>query len=197
MSGAQFRAAHARGAGWVEAATSCADALLPLPEGASLGFLYATEALADDLDSILAFLRERTRVPHWVGTVGLGVSDAGREYFQVPAVSALVTCWPEGAFRVFGPQTTGGTSVVASAGGFPWATPALGVVHGDPRDGHVVETVASLSSQGGLYLVGGLAASSSAPPRQIAERVVEGGLSGVVLSPDIAVATGLTQGCSP
>jgi small ligand-binding sensory domain FIST len=71
------------------------------------------------------------------------------------------------------------------------------VVHGDPRDGRVVETLAALSAEAGLFLVGGLAASSGAAPRQIAERVVEGGISGVVLSPDITVATGLTQGCSP
>ncbi|HXP75637.1 MAG TPA: FIST N-terminal domain-containing protein [Stellaceae bacterium] len=198
MSGARFRAAHGAGAGWAEAAKACADALLPLPEGASLGFLYATEALADDLGSILTFLRERTRVQHWVGSVGLGVCGAGREYFQVAAVSALVACWSEDAFRVFGPQTAGGRALVAAeASWFAKTHPAFGVVHGDPRDGRVVQTLAALSAEAGLFLVGGLAAASGAAPRQIAERVVEGGLSGVVLSPEIAVATGLTQGCSP
>ncbi|HXP75250.1 MAG TPA: FIST C-terminal domain-containing protein [Stellaceae bacterium] len=198
MSAAQFRGAHGKGAGWAEAAKACADALLPLPDGASLGFLYATESLADDLGSILTFLRDRTRIQHWVGSIGLGVCGAGREYFQVPAVSALVACWPEGAFRVFGPQAAACKGVAATeADWFAKTHPSFGVVHGDPRDGRVAQTVAALSAEAGLYLVGGLAAASSAPPRQIAERVVEGGLSGVVLSPDIAVATGLTQGCSP
>jgi small ligand-binding sensory domain FIST len=198
MSGAQFRAAHGQGAAWTEAAKACTDALLPLPEGANLGFLYATEALANDLGSILAFLRERTRVQHWVGSVGLGVCGAGHEYFQAPAVSALVACWPETAFRVFGPQTSGGRALAAAeAEWFAKTHPVFGVVHGDPRDGRVVQTLAALSAEAGLFLVGGLAASSGAAPRQIAERVVEGGISGVVLSPDIAVATGLTQGCSP
>jgi small ligand-binding sensory domain FIST len=198
MSAAQFRAAHGAGAGWAEAAKACADALLPLPESASLGFLYATEGLANDLGSILAFLRERTHVQHWVGSVGLGVCAAGREYFQVPAVSALVACWPEGAFRVFGPQMAGGRVLAAAeADWFATTHPAFGVVHGDPRDGRVVQTLAALSAEAGLFLVGGLAAASAAAPRQIAERVVEGGLSGVVLAPEIAVATGLSQGCSP
>ena len=198
MSGAQFRAAPGEGAGWAEAAKACADALLPLPEGANLGFLYATEALADDLGSILTFLRERTRVQHWVGSVGLGVCGAGHEYFQAPAVCALVACWPEGAFRVFGPQTAGGRALAAAeADWFAKTQPVFGVVHGDPRDGRVVQTLAALSAEAGLFLVGGLAASSGAAPRQIAERVVEGGISGVVLSPEIEVATGLTQGCSP
>ena len=197
MSGSPFRAAHAQGAGWAEAVKACADALQPLPEGASLGFLYVTESLAEDLGSVLTFLRERTRVQHWVGTVGLGVCAAGSEYFRVPAVSALVASWPEDAFRVFGPQAAGKTLTSSEVEWLAKAHPMLGVVHGDPRDGRVVQTVAALSASSGLYLVGGLAASSSGPPRQIAERVVEGGVSGVMLSPEIAVATGLTQGCSP
>jgi len=198
MIAARFRAAHGEGAGWAEAARACADALHPLPEGASLGFIYATEALADDLDSILTLLRERTRVQHWVGSIGMGICAAGREYFQVPAVSALVACWPEGAFRVFGPQFAGGRALAAAeADWFARTHPAFGVVHGDPRDGRVVQTLAALSAEAGLFLVGGLAASSGAAPRQIAGRVVEGGISGVLLSPEIAVATGLTQGCSP
>jgi len=198
MSDGEFRAAHGQGAGWAEAAKACADALMPVPAGASLGFLYATEALADDLGSILTFLRERTRVQHWVGSVGLGVCGAGHEYFRVPAVSALVACWPEDAFRVFGPQKAGGSSLAAAeAEWFGKIHPAFGVVHGDPRDGHVVQTLSALSAEAGLFLVGGLAASSAAAPRQIAERVVEGGISGVVLAPGIAVATGLSQGCSP
>jgi small ligand-binding sensory domain FIST len=197
MSGAQFRAAHVQGAGWAEVAKACADALLPLPEGASLGFLYVTEGLANDLGSILTFLRERTRVQHWVGTVGLGVCGAGHEYFQVPAASALVASWPESAFRVFGPQSAGRLRASSDGTWLAETQPTFGVVHGDPRDGRVAQTVAALSADAGLYLVGGLAASSGGPPRQIAERVVEGGVSGVVLSPDIAVATGVTQGCSP
>jgi small ligand-binding sensory domain FIST len=197
MSGAPFRAAHASGTGWAEVAKACADALLPLPEGASLGFLYATEALANDLGSILTFLRERTRVQHWVGTVGVGVCAAGHEYFEVPAVSALVAAWPEDAFRVFGPQNDGAKLGATEADWLAKTQPTFGVVHGDPRDGRVVQTVAALSAKVGIYLVGGLAASSGAPPRQIAEQVVEGGVSGVLITPEITVATGLTQGCSP
>jgi small ligand-binding sensory domain FIST len=44
--------------------------------------------------------------------------------------------------------------------------------------------------------VGGLAASPRSPV-QVAGDIVEGGLSGVLLAPDIPVITGLTQGCSP
>ena len=195
MSAIQFRAAEGRGAGWAEAAKSCADALLPVPEGASLGFLYVTDALAGDLGSTLTFLRERTRIPHWVGAIGLGVCGR-REHFETPAVSALVANFPEGAFRVFAPVGRG----AIGEGERAWiasAHPGVAVVHGDPRDAGIVAAVSSLSAEGGLYLVGGLSAAMSAPPRLVADRIVEGGLSGVLLGPEIAVATGLTQGCSP
>jgi len=46
------------------------------------------------------------------------------------------------------------------------------------------------------YLVGGLS-SSRATPFQVANEVIEGGLSGVVLSSGIELATRLTQGCTP
>ena len=74
--------------------------------------------------------------------------------------------------------------------------PLLGIVHGDPRQPEVSDTIAALNGRSAAFLVGGLSAARGAP-LQIAGRVVEGGLSGILLSPEIAVATGLSQGCSP
>lgn len=198
MTAPQFRAAVGQGQGWAEAAKTCADALMPVPDGANLGFLYVTSTLGEHLGSVLTFLRERTRVQHWVGTIGLGVCAVGREYFDGAVVSAMVASLPESAFHVFGPDIVGGRALVASAADwFAQTQPVLGVVHGDPRDARMTGTLAALSGEAGLFLVGGIAAAQGAPPRQIADRIVEGGLSGVVLAPDIAVVTGLTQGCSP
>jgi small ligand-binding sensory domain FIST len=198
MSGAsatRFVAAHAIADGWAAAAASCADQLSPLPEGANLGFLYASDALAGDVSNILAFLRQRTRIVDWVGSVGLGVCASGQEYFGAPALVALVAALPPGGYEVFGPQSTGTPAVLQSE----WlrrVRPMLGIVHGDPRDAASAATIATLAREASLFLVGGIAAAASAPV-QVAGRVVEGGLSGVLLSPDISVITGLTQGCSP
>ena len=198
MSAPRFRAAEGQGQGWAEAAKACADGLMPVPEGASLGFLYVTSTLGEHLGSVLTFLRERTRVQHWVGTIGLGVCGASGEHFDGAVVSALVASLPEEAFRVFGPEIVGGRALLASAAEwFAKTQPVLGIVHGDPRDARMTETLGALSAEAGLFLVGGIAAAQGAPPRQIADRVVEGGLSGVVLAPEVAVVTGLTQGCSP
>ncbi len=200
MSGApttRFVAAHATADGWAAAAASCADQLSPLPEGANLGFLYASDALAGDLPNILPFLRQRTHIADWVGSVGLGVCATGQEYFGAPALVVLVAALPRGGYELFGPQSAGahGPTVLQSE----WlrrVRPMLGIVHGDPRDAASAATIATLAREASLFLVGGIAAAASAPV-QVAGRVVEGGLSGVLLSPDIPVITGLTQGCSP
>jgi small ligand-binding sensory domain FIST len=200
MSGApatRFVAAHATADGWAAAAASCAEQLSPLPEGANLGFLYANDALAGDLPDILAWLRQRTRVADWVGSVGLGVCASGQEYFGAPALVVLVAALPPDGYELFGPQSAGapGPAVLQSE----WlrrVRPILGIVHGDPRDAASAATIATLAREASLFLVGGVAAAAGAPV-QVAGRVVEGGLSGVLLSPDIPVITGLTQGCSP
>jgi len=193
----QFAVAHAQGENWAAVAKACADQLASLPPGANLGFLYATDPLAADLGSILTFLRERTRIADWVGSVGLGVCATGRDYFDVPALSVLVAALPPDGFRLFAPQQASAAALAAGADQwFSRVRPTIGVVHGDPRDAAIVERVGTLSRDASLFLIGGLAASAAAPV-QVAGQVVEGGLSGVMLAPDIPLISGLTQGCSP
>jgi small ligand-binding sensory domain FIST len=190
-----FLAAHARGGGWAEVAKSCADQLRFLPAGANLGFVYATDALAADLGSILTFLRERTRIVDWVGSVGLGVCASGHEYFGEPALAVLVAALPESRARLFTPAAANAATLTQDEW-FERVHPMVAIAHGDPRDADIGARVASLAADASLYLVGGLAAASEIPV-QVAGRVVEGGLSGVLLAPDVPVLTGLTQGCSP
>lgn len=194
---AGFAAAAAQGGGWAEVAKACADRLEPLPAGANLGFVYASDAVAPHLGSILTFLRERTRIADWVGSVGRGVCTTGEAWFEAPALAVLVAALPAESFRLFGPGAVAEQPPLASLS--PWLARSqtmLGIVHGDPRAPDIVESIEGLARDRGLFLVGGLAAGDEAPA-QIAGRVVEGGLSGVLLAPEISVVTGLTQGCSP
>jgi small ligand-binding sensory domain FIST len=196
MSGA-FRAAHAAGEPWSALVKSCLTQLAPLPEGANLGFVYATDALSGELASILTFLRERTRIDDWVGSVGLGICASGVETFETPGLAVMVAALPADSFRVFAPVA--GDFARFAADMAPWLArhpAALGIVHGDPRQTALVETLESLTARSAAFLVGGLS-SAREMPLQIAGRVVEGGLSGVLLASGIEVATGLTQGCSP
>jgi small ligand-binding sensory domain FIST len=191
-----FRAAHAAGDRWSVLVQSCLAQLAPLLAGANLGFLYVTDALNGDLDSILTLLRERTRIADWVGSIGLGICASGIETFDAPGLAVLVAALPKDSFRVFAPIADDFARFSAETA--PWLArheAALGIVHGDPRQPSLGETLAALTARSAAFLVGGLS-SSRGTPQQLAGRVVEGGLSGVLLAPEIAVATGLTQGCS-
>ncbi len=201
MPAAAFKAGHGAGADWGSAVKACMDSLESPPEGANLGLLYATDALAGDLSSVLTFLRERTDIEHWVGNIGFGVAASGVEYHDRPALSVLTAALPEAAFRILAPVTNqaGADAIEAFAEQqADWLAQhqgLFGVVHGDPRNQTMAEIVAQAAARSSGFLVGGLTASRG-PHHQIAERVTEAGLSGVLFAPEVPVAVGLTQGCS-
>ena len=197
LESAGFKAAHARGEDWGRTVKACVDALGAPPVGADLGFVYATDALADDLGSILVVLREKTGIEDWVGTVGLGVSAGAAEYYDEPALAVLVGSFPEDAVQPIAAIRDPEVGLDPEA--LAWARPhgaTFGVVHGDPRNPLIAEILEGLCEAAGGFLVGGLSASRGEFP-QVAGRITEGGLSGVLFAPDCAVVVGLTQGCSP
>ncbi len=199
--GSAFKAGHGAGEDWASAVKACMNSLDAPPEGANLGLLYATDALAGDLSSVLTFLRERTGIEHWVGNIGFGVAASGIEYHDRPALSVLTAALPEAAFRVMAPVTNRASADAIEAFAeqqAEWLAQhqgLFGVVHGDPRNQAMVEIVAQAAARSSGFLFGGLTASRG-PFHQIAERVTEAGLSGVLFAPEIPVAVGLTQGCS-
>jgi small ligand-binding sensory domain FIST len=190
-----FTLAHAAGGDWAQLAKSCADQIEAQGGRGNLGFLYLTDLLAEDMGSVLTFMRERTGIEHWVGTVGLGICVTGKEYFDQPAVAAMTVALPEDAFRML-PEMDDESDIVglAEAGAFDGFTPGIGIVHGDPRNPNTREIVGALAETRSCYLVGGLA-SSRGEFGLIADRVFDGGLSGVVLSAEVPVVVGLSQGC--
>ena len=191
-----LRIAHAAGADWRRAAKACLEQL-GATTGANLGFVYVTDALAGDLPSILTLLREMTGVEAWVGTVGIGICATGREYFDEPALAVMVGRWADDTFRVF-PAVTDGLEEFrrSNAGWLSAAHPSFGIVHVDSRNGRSPALIRDLARETSSFLVGGLT-SSRAAHAQVADRVVDGGVSGVLFSAEVEVATGLTQGCSP
>jgi hypothetical protein len=96
-----FASSHAAGDDAEEAVALALAGLGPVPAGANLGFVYATDAFAAELPSIAGRLREATGIVEWVGTVGLGVSGTAAGYFDRPALSILVAALPSGSFRTF------------------------------------------------------------------------------------------------
>lgn len=206
-SNSHFAFAHAAaepgvGPDWGRLTVECVTRLGAAAERADLGFLYVTDALAANLPQIVALLRQSTGVKAWVGSVAIGIAASGVEYFDRPAMALLVAALPAETWRLIpnlaeDVQALGGIQAWARdlASG-PMGSPPLGIVHADPRNPQLPKLVSDLADAVSGFLVGGLASSRGAMD-QVAGQVVHGGVSGVLLAPSVAVATGLSQGCSP
>lgn len=180
-----FRYAHAGGATWRECVAACTARLGRI--GAGLGFVYFTDTLVPHAESILAALRADTGVQDWVGTVGIGILATGTEYLDEPAIATMVAELPIDAYRVFSGRT-----------GLPRGEDAyFGVVHADPQTPDVAGLITDMSTKvESGFLVGGLS-SAREKTVQVANGVLAGGLSGVLLASSVGVSTRLTQGCAP
>jgi len=193
-----FRYAHAAGDDWRAIAEACVAQLGPVPEGANLGFLYATDGLADGLGDLLDYLVETTGVAQWVGAVGIGICATGTEYYEQPAAAVMLAELPPGAFRVF-PSLVKDLDAF-DAGNRDWISahrPMLGLVHGDPVNPLTEALVKQLAGRTAAgFLVGGLA-SSRGETYTIANGITQGGVSGVLFGEEVGLITRLSQGCSP
>lgn len=167
----------------------------------TLALLYITDHYANDAEAILAHLSaELPEVTDWAGTVGVGVSATGVEYFDEPAMVVMLCDIPADQYRVF-------SGVAPLAQGFAAHT---ALVHADgqtPELGELIEEMAARTTSG--YLFGGLAASRKQSV-QFAQGgdgylrgqgrssgVFHGGLSGIAFSESVALVSRVTQGCAP
>lgn len=195
-----FVSSHAADDDADEAVERTLAGLAPLPAGANLGFVYATDSFAAELPSLVGKLRAATGVKDWVGTVGLGVSGTAAGSFDRPALSVMIGALPEGSFRIFSGLERGMDAFRQAHGDWIAAKqPSFGVVHADPRNPKTPEMVTRLADELPCYLVGGLTSSRSrhAQVAGSGPGAAEGGISGVLFAGDVAVACGLSQGCSP
>jgi len=191
-----FAHAHAAAGTWQEVARALL-ARLPAAPRASLGFLYVTDALASELPALLDHLKIHTGVGHWVGSVGLGISATATEYYDQPAAAVLLADFPEDSFRVFGPVDARSRGDVQRALSIDGTPGHFAVIHADPGTAGIAELVADCArSVDSGFVVGGLSSSRDAAI-QIADGLVQGGVSGVSLRADVPVLTRLTQGCTP
>ncbi len=191
-----FASGHAASLSWRSAAESALAQCGAGVRGATLGFVYATDAFAEDYADIVDFLRRRTGIAHWVGTIGLEICASGREYLNKPALAIMCCSYGEDAFRVFSGLRTP-RDVARGALRWDGAAASFAVVHADPSTSSLTSLIRELAgrTQTG-FVVGGLT-SSRTRVVQYADGLTEGGVSGVAFSDQVAVATRLTQGCSP
>ncbi|TMK33064.1 MAG: histidine kinase [Alphaproteobacteria bacterium] len=178
-------------------------AQLPIADGqATLGILYVTEPAAPVLPVMLRDLAAGTGIESWVGGVGLGICAAGQEVYDRPAAAVMLAPLPPDSFRLFAATADPGSDLPRRHQNWIDNTqPTLGLIHADPRCPDVVQAAVDTASASGAFLVGGLVSHRCETPLIAGgtERGALGrnGISGMLLSPEVSVATALTQGCTP
>jgi small ligand-binding sensory domain FIST len=197
----KFRHAHGTHPDWSVATEEC---LLWLGRFAgderyvrnpNLGFVYITDALQQHADQILTTLKSRTGIPNWVGAVGIGICATGVEYTDEPAVAVMLGQFAPGSFNVFSGTQRPPTLGTRTDSGAEAAFTAL--VHADPATPDLPELVVDMASKvASGYLFGGVASSRSTS-RQIADRVLGGGVSGVVFAADVDLVSRVSQAVYP
>lgn len=185
----RFRAALVTDEDPTRAADRIADELAAKGDGGSVGFVYVTDRLKTGLGSVVATLAQKTSVTNWIGTIGFGVIGGRDAAYNQPAIAAMIATWREDQFKLYDGAPLQDFAGAESAG------PATAIVHVDPR--HPFEdALRGLAASSGAYLLGGLTASRTRQFDQVAGMVTDGGASGLLLSPDVEIAIGVSQGCS-
>jgi small ligand-binding sensory domain FIST len=184
-------ATHPQWQGALALAAAQVDAQRAVPgeagsDDATLGLVYFSDHYAPRAEALFAALRQRWPAVAWAGAVGVGVCASGVEYFDEPALVLMLAALPPARFRVF--------SGARPLAGFAAAT---ALVHADPGTHDITELLGDLSDRmASGYLFGGVA-SSRTRACQVAEGVIEGGLSGVAFTRDVGIVSRVTQGCQP
>lgn len=186
----QFLFAHTTGTDANELVDTCLRQIGKIPDEATLGFIYASDALARELASIVARLRAKTGVTHWVGSVGIAINVTGHEYYDQPALAILIADFPADSFTLL--------PSIAHEHALPTNTQQahFGILHGDPENPLTPQLISSLGEATGAFLVGGITSAQS-ENLQVLDTPTHGGISGVLFNASVPVLTRHTQGCTP
>ena len=154
----------------------------------TLGFLYVTDSLANELEAILHQLQQRFDVRDWVGTVGLGICYTGKEIYDQPAAVIMLTQL-EGYTLFEIPEANAAVELSTADYDF-------GVIHGNPNQVGFPQTFQHLCQHlQNTFFVGGLSSSQHITP-QLVNSVCDPVISGVLFSRHADVIVSHTQGCT-
>lgn len=192
-----FLLAHTTGTEAKEIVRDCLEQLGELPADANFGFIYASDALARELEATIRLLRQATGIDAWIGSVGMALCVTGREYYDQPALAVMIGGFAPDDFRLIPPLSAGTESFLAEQGSWLREQQGrFGIVHGDPSNPATPLLMEKLAESTDAFLVGGITSSQS-DNLQVSGEIARGGISGVMFSDAVGVATGHTQGCTP
>lgn len=179
-------------------------AQLPREAEATLGILYVSEPAAQVLPKLVDELAVGTGIDHWTGGVGLGVCALGEEIYDQPAAAVLTAAVPADSFRIFASTGNPAADLPRLHGRWIEATrPILALVHADPRCPDLLRATIDAGAATGAFLVGGLVSHRTRATLVArttggnASGVDAGGMAGLMLAPNVGIATALSQGCVP
>jgi small ligand-binding sensory domain FIST len=194
-----FLTVHARGTPTANLAQRCIDQLGGLPADASLGLIYATKAAAPALPKLLAGLLELAPEVRWIGALGAGVIADGEEIYDEPALSLMVCSLPDEQLRCLPRLCLGSESeMLALAEWCRYDTAGTALLHGDASDPHTPGLIEQLRlALPQVMMIGGLAGVEAAQPLIDGNtaQAEHGGVSGVLLDPQIELISDHSQGC--
>lgn len=157
-----------------------------------LGLVYATEALASNLEQILNGLKQRTGIKDWVGGVASGVCSSGVEYYQEPALVAMLMEFPAESVRVFSGKVPLPKPGTVNAAGREAMSAAL--IHIDPLTEDIDDLLDDLSLKVSSRTIFGGLVSAGTASTHIALEPLSGGVSGVVFASGLPLEVRMTQG---
>ncbi len=193
-----FLFASARDAATPRLVADCLEQIGRIPAEANLGFVYATDSLADDFAALHDQLAAAAPQVHWVGTVGMGICAGASEIYDQPALCLLIGNFPADSFRIV--PSFGGEQVDSAQEVAVWREQqdyCFALLHGDPGNPATPSLLGQLAQSATSGFLNGGLSSSNGPTPQLADDVVQGGLSGVLFNQQVRVLTDHSQGCSP
>lgn len=176
----------------------CLEQLGPIPSEATLGFLYATDRLGEELPSILELLREAAPQLHWLGSVGMGIIASGREYYEERALALMVCDIPRDSFRLIPNRIEPDAGLATESAA--WCRElgyCFGFLHAAPTYAATSSYLAEIHTSLPASFINGGLSSAEGSSWQIADGLYSDGLSGVLFGPQVEIMTDHTQGASP
>lgn len=163
-----------------------------------LGFVYANDTLGEDLEAIVGRLKQETGIQNWMGTLGMGVCSTGAEYYDDPTLVVMLADIGPSQFSIIGNNEFNEDKLLEDISSYcKEELPHVGIIHGDPSNPATPNLIEKISEAvPSAYLVGGLT-SSNFENYQVANDIIQGGVSGIFFTPEVTTVIGHTQGCTP